>query len=700
MIALNVPIATSQPLPRILVVTSCTGEKLYSPKNQLKLADFQDPVRLQKRSEELSAYQVPARQMYTGTQHLQVMEGVEKLRRSFGTQVVNVVIVSAGYGLILENEEIVPYEVTFQNMNNSEIDQWADTLEIHTQLESTISNYDLVFFLLGANYLRSLALPFKSRSDQTFMFLASGSSQQFISVPDSKKFILPLSNAEAKKYSYGLVGLKGFLFKQFALKVAHNPKLLQTVSHQPESLEKILDTQPIQLELSLSLPKVSPQQKQKSKKSKGRYSDGLIPIPNLPPAPNISLGMQYFIPEWDDRVDPNFNFKTDTLTPKRETYEDWYAHQIYPQPNYDGILVSKVVVDKSRKKKNYVEEFGIHKALRYQGEIFGDCGAFGYIKEEKPPYKTEEILDYYTGLGFNYGVSIDHLIVGDFAKPGSREFRFGLTLDNALDFIEKCRERGDEKFTPIGAAQGWNPESYAEAVKELISMGYEYIALGGMARTPSQDIIDVLIKIQPYLKSTTRLHLFGVARLDAIPAFRHLGVTSFDSSGPLRSAWLDPDANYQTITGKTYAAVRIPPVGKNGLRIKQVVDAGISDLEELRKLEQNSLNAIRGYEEGRYSLEETLEVLLAYDYLLELPRNGKVSPVAAERRQRQHAIMYRELLEDQPWKKCDCVICQELGVEVAIFRGNDRNRRRGFHNTYVFYKRFKALIQRLQNKSD
>ncbi|MFM6402453.1 hypothetical protein, partial [Planktothrix sp.] len=188
-------------------------------------------------------------------------------------------------------------------------------------------------------------------SDQTFIFLASGSSHQFISVPDSKKFILPLSNAEAKKYSYGLVGLKGFLFKQFAFKVIHDPELLRTVTDQPESFEKILDTQPIQLKLPLILPKVSPQQKQKSKKSRGRYSDGLISIPNLPPAPNISLGMQYFIPEWDDRVDPNFNFKTDTLTPKREPYEDWYAHQIYPQPNYDGILVSKVVVDKSRKKK-------------------------------------------------------------------------------------------------------------------------------------------------------------------------------------------------------------------------------------------------------------------------------------------------------------------------------------------------------------
>ena len=38
----------------------------------------------------------------------------------------------------------------------------------------------------------------------------------------------------------------------------------------------------------------------------------------------------------------------------------------------------------------------------------GDCGAFGYINEKVPPYTTEEILDYYTRLDFDFGVSIDH----------------------------------------------------------------------------------------------------------------------------------------------------------------------------------------------------------------------------------------------------------------------------------------------------
>ena len=35
---------------------------------------------------------------------------------------------------------------------------------------------------------------------------------------------------------------------------------------------------------------------------------------------------------------------------------------------------------------------------------------------------------------------------------------------------------------------------------------------------------------------------------------------------------------------------------------------------------------------------------------------------------------------------CACDICRRDGIQVVIFRGNNRNRRRGFHNTYVFYR--------------
>jgi len=49
---------------------------------------------------------------------------------------------------------------------------------------------------------------------------------------------------------------------------------------------------------------------------------------------------------------------------------------------------------------------------------------------------------------------------------------------------------------------------------------------------------------------------------------------------------------------------------------------------------------------------------------------------------------YRKTLRNRPWERCNCPICSEIGIEVCIFRQNDRNRRRGFHNTRRFYDEF------------
>lgn len=56
---------------------------------------------------------------------------------------------------------------------------------------------------------------------------------------------------------------------------------------------------------------------------------------------------------------------------------------------------------------------------------------------------------------------------------------------------------------------------------------------------------------------------------------------------------------------------------------------------------------------------------------------------------------YEETLRNRPWEECDCTICQEHGIEVAIWRGNNRNRRRGFHNTKRFYEEFKVDLPKV-----
>lgn len=56
---------------------------------------------------------------------------------------------------------------------------------------------------------------------------------------------------------------------------------------------------------------------------------------------------------------------------------------------------------------------------------------------------------------------------------------------------------------------------------------------------------------------------------------------------------------------------------------------------------------------------------------------------------------YQRLLREEPWRECGCRICEEHGIEVAIFRANNRNRRRGFHNTRRFYDQFQEDLPKL-----
>jgi hypothetical protein len=229
------------PYPRVLVITSCTGEKRFKPEQQLTIEDFKDEARLKDREAELKDYACPAGEMYTGMQHLRLMEGVHKLRDTLGHEALDVSILSAGYGVISEGQVIMPYEVTFNGMKSHEVDAWAVHLGVHDAIASLISNYDLIFFLLGDNYLRAATLPLDSRADQTFVFLASRGQADGIQGMAAKKVVIPLSNPEAKRYRYGLVGLKGFLFKQFAEIVASQPTLLKEVYETPQTFQALID---------------------------------------------------------------------------------------------------------------------------------------------------------------------------------------------------------------------------------------------------------------------------------------------------------------------------------------------------------------------------------------------------------------------------------------------------------------------------
>ena len=135
----------------------------------------------------------------------------------------------------------------------------------------------------------------------------------------------------------------------------------------------------------------------------------------------------------------------------------------------------------------------------------GDCGAFSYVREKTPPYSVDDVITFYLDCGFDYGVSVDHVILGFHPEEGPKSIidakvlagyreRQVITLDLAKDFL-KLHKRNKLSFTPLGVAQGWSTKSYAESVKKLQKIGYQYIAVGGLVPLKTDEILSCLQSI-------------------------------------------------------------------------------------------------------------------------------------------------------------------------------------------------------------
>lgn len=663
---------------RILVVTSCTGEKTVETPNALTQADFAaGPEHVAQR--EASLPLTPAEELYAGLQHIRLMDGIRAVRaRPESGWTVDLHILSAGYGLVPADRPLAPYEVTFTGMKSEDLRDWAMRLRIPADIRALLAEpYDLGLVLLGDHYLQACRLDATvALGGPTLLFCGLGPAKK---LPVLKSLrVVALSNTEATRYQCGLVGLKGEVAKRILHGLLTEPDLAGRLSDVGVDVLSILDQLAARVTASPTPTSAPPPNAPAKPRGQARAHpnvDRVITLPDSWRHKPHRARLRYFIPEWDDLVDPDYDFETDTHSGGSG---DWsnevYAHQMYPEPNYDGILVSKVVAEKSKNKKDRINALGVHRFLRVPRDfpIMGDCGAFGYIMEDNPPYTTDEILDYYTRLDFDYGVSVDHLIVS--ATEAQKQYRYQLTIDNAEQFLREHRKRG-LSWTPIGAVQGWDPKSYADAAARMFKMGYGYLALGGLVRSTTTDINKVVYAVRGVIPREVQLHVFGVARPNAIAGFRDLGVDSVDSAGALRQAWMRTAQSY-LFRGEPYAAIRIPEAGKS-FRAKHMEKSGLKE-DDIRAMEQAALSSLRGFDAGTVDLEKCLKALLQYDQF-----------VTSERADMEP--LYRRVLTATPWKHCDCAICQTCGVEVIIFRGNNRNRRRGFHNTYDFYRTFQHV---------
>src|SRR5262249_20115266 len=173
--------------------------------------------------------------------------------------------------------------------------------------------------------------------------------------------------------------------------------------------------------------------------------------------------VDFFFPDSQDQIDPSFDFEREATSPDRvRQRDDRYAHEVMSPAPYTGVLLSKALVDGIGSKYTFAQRhrlyrLGVRRFFRLDDNAdeprlatLGDCGAFNYVREEQPPYTVEEVVDFYEECRFDYGISLDHVILGfipdatDTVRP-LREApqdwvdRQELTLEYADEFLRRHR---------------------------------------------------------------------------------------------------------------------------------------------------------------------------------------------------------------------------------------------------------------------
>ena len=164
--------------------------------------------------------------------------------------------------------------------------------------------------------------------------------------------------------------------------------------------------------------------------------------------------------------------------------------------------------------------------------------------------------------------------------------------------------------------------------------------------------------------------------------FESLGVTSFDSTSSFRQSFMDDRDNYHTLGTDLRrhqgAAGRWEPHAEAG----DPLGPGLATRRRRSRTRQPA-SAARVWTAASAPVDETLDAVIAYEDVIGVKKS--------------YRTQYAETLQAAPWRSCRCGLCEKHGVEMAIFRGSERNKRRGFHNLSVLAEKMKTLRPRMRH---
>lgn len=207
----------------ILVVSSCTATKLQTPDGGRRCAES----------------------LYAGQQHLRLMRGIEEYRdagKSAGELYFH--ILSAFYGLLPSARRVSSYDHSFSGLPAAAIYRQGREKNVPKDIRKLLRKpFDLGVLLLGDPYLRACDLDAEVELGGPLLCFCSPAVAR--RMPKIARLrTIPLANAQARRFSCGLIALKGELGGRLLSQLAAEPEVLGRLASPRTDILRWLERSP------------------------------------------------------------------------------------------------------------------------------------------------------------------------------------------------------------------------------------------------------------------------------------------------------------------------------------------------------------------------------------------------------------------------------------------------------------------------
>lgn len=454
--------------------------------------------------------------------------------------------------------------------------------------------------------------------------------------------------------------------------------------------------------------------------------------------------MKFFYANNFDHVNAEYDWATETRIGSKLLPHEYIG---VDNPGcYSGMLISMAHLH-SFAKKSFNTQGGLRKQSRWGTDektrsnypLIIDSGAFTYVNEYVPPIPTKDVVDIYVKTQCSHALALDHIPLKTLTSGINKELtekkslldklkhknllltlfpdfdpetqqlidtleievpklqqdyvdsikenerRLQVSQQNAEDFLRICKDK-NVPFTPIATAHGWDEQTYEESAYALKSMGYSYIAIGGLVPIASSKpaLKRAFEAVNRATQGTVPLHVFGIGSMYRFDykQMKSFGVESFDSASPIVKS-ISGVQNYfglnQDGKRKGYMALKVPHIsGRNQGVLNKLINQGEVDRDIALQLQSDCLQGILSLDTispkpVQYIIDKLVEYATLWDQTYDV----------------KSLDMMKRTLTDRPWQDCDCRACKDQGAQIVIFRGGQRASGRCCHNIVKLKQKLK-----------